>query len=91
MIVALLAEASRAGSWCAVVGVPTFGAGAAAEAGIALDRLEAGGFANSRAAEGWNRRQTNGSTRHGRSGSLDPWRRASWLRTLGEREVERHG
>jgi hypothetical protein len=39
LILALLAEASRAGSWCAVVGVPTFGAGAAAEAGIALDRL----------------------------------------------------
>lgn len=39
LVLALLAEASRAGSWCAVVGVPTFGAGAAAEAGIALDRL----------------------------------------------------
>ncbi|MFF0720930.1 hypothetical protein [Micromonospora sp. NPDC003816] len=39
LLLALLAEASRAGSWCAVVGMPTFGAGAAAEAGIALDRL----------------------------------------------------
>jgi hypothetical protein len=39
LVLALLAEASRAGSWCAVVGVPTFGAGAAAEIGIALDRL----------------------------------------------------
>lgn len=39
LVLALLAEASRAGSWCAVVGVPTFGAGAAAEVGIALDRL----------------------------------------------------
>ncbi|MFF5172065.1 hypothetical protein ACFY3U_05460 [Micromonospora sp. NPDC000089] len=39
LMLALLAEASRAGSWCAVVGVPTFGAGAAAELGIALDRL----------------------------------------------------
>ncbi|RKN34654.1 hypothetical protein [Micromonospora musae] len=39
LVLALLAEASRAGSWCAVVGVPTFGAGAAAELGIALDRL----------------------------------------------------
>jgi hypothetical protein len=39
LMLALLAEASRAGSWCAVVGVPTFGAVAAAEAGIALDRL----------------------------------------------------
>ncbi|WDZ84362.1 hypothetical protein [Micromonospora cathayae] len=39
LLLALLAEASRAGSWCAVVGVPAFGAVAAAEAGIALDRL----------------------------------------------------
>lgn len=39
LVLALLAEASRAGSWCAVVGVPTFGAVAAAEFGIALDRL----------------------------------------------------
>ncbi|MET7749955.1 hypothetical protein [Micromonospora sp. NPDC005367] len=39
LVLALLAEASRGGSWCAVVGVPTFGAGAAAELGIALDRL----------------------------------------------------
>ncbi|MDM4719999.1 hypothetical protein QTQ03_10560 [Micromonospora sp. WMMA1363] len=39
LVLALLAEASRAGSWCAVVGVPTFGAGAAAELGVALDRL----------------------------------------------------
>ncbi|WP_018223240.1 hypothetical protein [Salinispora pacifica] len=39
LALALLAEASRAGSWCAVVGVPTLGAVAAAELGIALDRL----------------------------------------------------
>ncbi|TCB97925.1 hypothetical protein E0H26_10010 [Micromonospora zingiberis] len=39
LLLALLAEASRAGSWCAVVGMPTFGAAAAAEAGIVLDRL----------------------------------------------------
>src|SRR5690606_27900926 len=39
LVLALLAEASRAGAWCAVVGVPTFGAVAAAELGIALDRL----------------------------------------------------
>jgi hypothetical protein len=39
LVLALLAEASRAGSWCAVVGVPTFGAVAAADLGIALDRL----------------------------------------------------
>ena len=39
LVIALLAEASRSGSWCAVVGMPTFGAAAAAEAGIALDRL----------------------------------------------------
>ncbi|WP_420813618.1 hypothetical protein [Planosporangium thailandense] len=39
LLLALLAAASGAGSWCAVVGVPTLGAVAAAEAGIALDRL----------------------------------------------------
>ncbi|WP_308441040.1 hypothetical protein [Planosporangium mesophilum] len=39
LVLALLAAASGAGSWCAVVGVPTLGAVAAAEAGIALDRL----------------------------------------------------
>lgn len=39
LLLALLAEASRAGSWCAVVGVPSLGAVAAAESGIALDRL----------------------------------------------------
>ena len=35
---ALLAEASAAGSWCGVIGVPGFGAEAAAALGIALDR-----------------------------------------------------
>jgi len=39
LVYALLAEASRAGSWCAVVGVPAFGALAAADVGIALDRV----------------------------------------------------
>jgi len=39
LVLALLAEASRSGSWCAVVGVPAFGAVAAAQVGIALDRL----------------------------------------------------
>jgi hypothetical protein len=39
LLLALLAAASTAGSWCAVVGVPTLGALAAAESGIALDRL----------------------------------------------------
>src|SRR3954451_10084986 len=39
LLLALLAEASRSGSWCAVVGVPSLGAIAAAESGIALDRL----------------------------------------------------
>lgn len=39
LVIALLAEASRAGSWCAVVGMPTFGAAAAAEAGVVLDRV----------------------------------------------------
>lgn len=39
LVLALLAAASRSGSWCAVVGVPAVGLLAAAEVGIALDRL----------------------------------------------------
>jgi hypothetical protein len=39
LLLALLAKASRSGSWCAIVGVPSLGAVAAAESGIALDRL----------------------------------------------------
>src|ERR1051325_2751052 len=39
LLLALLSEASRQGSWCAVVGVPSLGAIAAAESGVALDRL----------------------------------------------------
>ena len=39
MLLALLAVASSSGSWCAVVGVPALGALAAAESGIALERL----------------------------------------------------
>jgi hypothetical protein len=39
LLLMLLAEPSRAGAWCAVVGHPTLGVVAAAEAGIALDRL----------------------------------------------------
>jgi hypothetical protein len=39
LLLALLAEASRSGSWCAVVGLPTLGVAAAAEVGIALDRF----------------------------------------------------
>jgi hypothetical protein len=39
LLFALLAEASRAGSWCAVVGVPGLGVAAAAESGIVLERL----------------------------------------------------
>jgi hypothetical protein len=39
LLLALLAEASRAGSWCAVVGMPALGALAAAESGVVLDRL----------------------------------------------------
>jgi hypothetical protein len=39
LLLALLAEASRAGSWCAVVGLPTLGIAAAAELGVVLDRL----------------------------------------------------
>jgi hypothetical protein len=39
LLLAVMAEASKAGSWCAVVAVPTLGAGAALELGVALDRL----------------------------------------------------
>jgi hypothetical protein len=39
LLYALLAEASTAGSWCAVVGLPRLGLVAAAEAGVAVDRL----------------------------------------------------
>jgi hypothetical protein len=39
LLLALLAEASREGSWCAVVGLPALGAVAAAEAGVATERL----------------------------------------------------
>lgn len=35
---AMLAAASASGSWCGVIGVPEFGAEAAAQLGIALDR-----------------------------------------------------
>jgi hypothetical protein len=39
LLFTLLAEASRAGSWCAAVGLPQLGLVAAAEAGIAVRRL----------------------------------------------------
>ncbi|GGM80485.1 hypothetical protein GCM10007977_097450 [Dactylosporangium sucinum] len=39
VLLALLAAASQAGSWCAVVGLPALSPVAAAEMGIALDRL----------------------------------------------------
>jgi hypothetical protein len=39
LLFALLSEASAAGSWCAVVGLPNLGLVAAAEAGVALERL----------------------------------------------------
>jgi hypothetical protein len=39
LLFALLAEASAAGSWCAVVGLPRLGLVAAAEAGVVIDRL----------------------------------------------------
>jgi hypothetical protein len=39
LLLALLAAASRSGSWCAVVGVPSLGVLAAAESGIVLERL----------------------------------------------------
>jgi hypothetical protein len=39
LLFAILAEVSATGSWCAIVGVPALGAVAAAEAGIAVERL----------------------------------------------------
>ncbi len=39
LLFALLAEASAAGSWCAVVGMPWMGLAAAAEAGLSIERL----------------------------------------------------
>ncbi|WP_285471820.1 hypothetical protein [Actinoplanes sp. NBRC 101535] len=39
LMLSLLAAASRAGAWCAVVGVPELGALAAAESGVVLERL----------------------------------------------------
>jgi hypothetical protein len=39
LLVAVLAAVSATGSWCAVVGLPTLGLVAAAEAGVALERL----------------------------------------------------
>jgi hypothetical protein len=39
LLLALLVEASRAGSWCTVVGLPALGVVAAQESGIELERL----------------------------------------------------
>jgi hypothetical protein len=39
LLLALIAEPSRGGHWCGAVGMPEFGAEAAAHAGVALDRL----------------------------------------------------
>jgi hypothetical protein len=39
LVFALIAEASAAGSWCAVVGLPQLGLVAGAEAGIAMERF----------------------------------------------------
>ncbi len=39
LLLALLSAASRAGSWCAVAGLPTLGFVAAAEAGLVLERV----------------------------------------------------
>jgi hypothetical protein len=39
LLFALLAEASAAGTWCAAVGLPSLGLVAAAEAGVAVERL----------------------------------------------------
>jgi hypothetical protein len=39
LLIAVLAAVSAGGSWCAVIGLPTLGVVAAAEAGVAVDRL----------------------------------------------------
>lgn len=39
LLLALLAEPSKDGAWCGVVGIPELGAEAAHEAGVAMDRL----------------------------------------------------
>ncbi|HRA74690.1 MAG TPA: hypothetical protein PLE12_00475 [Propionicimonas sp.] len=39
LLLALLAEPSREGTWCGVVGIPEFGVEAAAGAGVVLDRV----------------------------------------------------
>jgi hypothetical protein len=51
LALALLAEASRAGSWCAAVGVPSLGLAAAAELGIVLERFPL--VASSAGADEW--------------------------------------
>ncbi|WIN00143.1 hypothetical protein ACTOB_003828 [Actinoplanes oblitus] len=43
----LLATGMREGAWACVVGMPELGVLAAAEAGVPLERLEDGEFANS--------------------------------------------
>lgn len=47
LLMTLPAGAMTQGSWAAVVGMPAFGGLAAADAGVPLDRLEDGGFADS--------------------------------------------
>src|SRR5690554_1373098 len=39
LLLALIASASQAGSWCAAIGMPTLGAEAAASFGVDLERL----------------------------------------------------
>lgn len=39
LLLALLAESSQAGAWCALVGLPEVGVEAAGQAGVVLDRL----------------------------------------------------
>lgn len=39
LLLALLAEPSKAGAWCSVVGIPELGVEAARSAGVSLDRL----------------------------------------------------
>lgn len=60
LLLSLLAEATRAGSWSAIVGMPAVSLAAAGWLGVDLGRAEAGGFADSRPSLFRNPHQING-------------------------------
>jgi hypothetical protein len=63
LLLGLLAEPTRQGSWCAVVGVPRLSLAAAKSLGVALEQLEVGGFADSWPLRSGNPHQVNGPAR----------------------------